>query len=106
MASPISWLHLSDLHACNPRTGWDAGDVLADLRRDLVRLRDEHGLTPDLVFFTGDAGFGHLGQDGGKSLAEQPAWRFGKTRHRPDVIDRVLVTLDEAEAVRLADEAR
>ena len=35
-----------------------------------------------------------------------PAWRFGKKRHRPVVIDRILVTLDETEAVRLADEAR
>jgi hypothetical protein len=33
-----------------------------------------------------------------------PASRFRSTYHRPDVIDRVLETLDEAEAIRLANE--
>jgi WD40 repeat protein len=33
-----------------------------------------------------------------------PASRFRSTYHRPDVIDRVLQTLDEAEAIRLANE--
>lgn len=23
----ITWLHLSDLHACNPKHGWDADRV-------------------------------------------------------------------------------
>ncbi len=71
LESSITWLHLSDLHACNPLTGWDAEDVLADLHEDLDRLRETHGLAPDLVFFTGDAGFGHLGTGRGEILAEQ-----------------------------------
>ncbi len=71
MAPSITWLHLSDLHACDPRTGWDAGEVLADLEKDLDRLREAHELAPDLIFFTGDAGFGHLGTGDGESLAEQ-----------------------------------
>lgn len=71
MAPSITWLHLSDLHACDPRTGWDAGEVLADLEKDLARLREAHELAPDLIFFTGDAGFGHLGTGEGESLAEQ-----------------------------------
>ncbi len=71
MAPSITWLHLSDLHACNPRTGWDASDVLADLEQDLGRLREAHALAPDLIFFTGDAGFGHLGAGGGEGLGDQ-----------------------------------
>jgi Tfp pilus assembly protein PilF len=71
MAPMLTWLHLSDLHACNPHTGWDAADVLEDLPEDLARVRDAHGLEPDLIFFTGDAAFGHLGSGDGKSIAEQ-----------------------------------
>ena len=63
----ITWLHFSDLHLCRPKTGWESDRILIALKEDLVRL----DLRPDLIFFTGDAVFGHIGQDGGKSIAEQ-----------------------------------
>lgn len=56
----ITWLHLSDLHCCAARTGWDADRVLYALRKDLEELKAVHGLQPDLIFFTGDAAFGNL----------------------------------------------
>lgn len=39
--------------------------------QDLRRLQNDRGLRPDLLFFTGDAAFGHLGNEPGKSLADQ-----------------------------------
>ena len=71
MPRTITWLHLSDLHACNPVTGWDAKRVLETLVADLRKLQKEHGLQPDLIFFTGDAAFGHLGQEPGKAIGDQ-----------------------------------
>lgn len=71
MTRTITWLHLSDLHACTPNSGWDAHRVLDSLRTDLRRMRDEHGLQPDLLFFTGDAAFGHLGSEKGKAIGDQ-----------------------------------
>lgn len=32
----ITWLHLSDLHSCKTKTGWDAHRVLMSLRDDLA----------------------------------------------------------------------
>ena len=63
----LTWLHLSDLHCCKAKTGWDAARVLEALREDLEKLRDE-GLSPDLVLFTGDAAFGELP---GSPIADQ-----------------------------------
>jgi predicted MPP superfamily phosphohydrolase len=68
---PLTWLHLSDLHACKPRSGWDAARVTETLVKDLHSLQTEHGLRPDLLFFTGDAAFGHLGSAPGQSIEEQ-----------------------------------
>ena len=67
----IVWLHLSDLHICNPRHGWDADRVTETLVEDLQRLQHDEGLRPDLIFFTGDAAFGQIGQDGEKTVAVQ-----------------------------------
>src|SRR6185436_10869213 len=67
----LTWLHLSDRHSCRPRSGWDAGRVTETLVQDLAGLQRDYGLRPDLIFFTGDAAFGHLGDEPGKSLAEQ-----------------------------------
>jgi len=67
MSRTLTWLHLSDLHACRPNTGWDAKRVLATLRADLQKLNKEHGLRPDLIFFTGDAAFGHLSNERGEA---------------------------------------
>src|SRR6185369_1768085 len=67
----LTWLHLSDLHACRTRSGWDAGRITETLVKDLVELQRDHGLRPDLIFFTGDAAFGHLGSAPGQSVEEQ-----------------------------------
>ncbi len=67
----LTWLHLSDLHACRPRSGWDAGRIVETLVKDLVELQRDHDLRPDLIFFTGDAAFGHLGSALGQSIEEQ-----------------------------------
>jgi len=56
---------------CAPRTGWDAHEVLKTLRRDLVRLEAEHGIHPELLFFTGDAAFGNVGERPGETLEDQ-----------------------------------
>ncbi len=69
--STITWLHLSDLHACNPRHGWDARRVTDTLVDDLRRLQGDHELRPDLLFFTGDAAFGRIGGEGEKTVEGQ-----------------------------------
>ncbi len=67
----LVWLHLSDLHLCRAKTGWDAHRVLDCLRDDLRLMESTCGLTPQFVFFTGDAAFGHVGSGKGESLVEQ-----------------------------------
>jgi len=71
MSRTLTWLHLSDLHACRPNSGWDARRVLESLRADLQKLNKEHGLRPDLIFFTGDAAFGHLSNKRGEAMSDQ-----------------------------------
>ncbi len=71
MSRFISWLHLSDLHACQPKSGWDAKRVLDSLRTDLLKMNREQSLRPDLIFFTGDAAFGHISDHGGETISEQ-----------------------------------
>ena len=71
MSTALTWLHLSDLHACKPRTGWDAKLVTDTLCKDLKKMYKDHGLRPDLIFFTGDAAYGHIGSGDGKSITEQ-----------------------------------
>lgn len=60
----ITWLHLSDLHFCPSRTGYDAERVLRTLLTDLGGLQSSHKLKPDFIFFTGDLAFGDVGQTG------------------------------------------
>jgi predicted MPP superfamily phosphohydrolase len=67
----LTWLHLSDLHVCKPKTGWDAKRVTDTLCKDLKKMQQDRGLQPDLIFFTGDAAYGHMGNGEGKSIAEQ-----------------------------------
>ncbi|MCX6584498.1 MAG: metallophosphoesterase [Candidatus Aminicenantes bacterium] len=67
----VTWLHLSDLHLCNPKTGWESGKILKKLQEDFKQLHHEEGLTPDMIFFTGDVVFGHLGNEKGKQIVEQ-----------------------------------
>ncbi len=67
----LSWLHLSDQHACTPKFSWDADQVTESLVEDLRRLQAEHGLRPDLLFFTGDAAFGEIGNQPEEKLRGQ-----------------------------------
>ncbi len=55
-----TWLHLSDLHACDQKTGWDSERVIPPLIQDLEQMEKEYQLQPDLIFFTGDAAFGSI----------------------------------------------
>ncbi|MCH8293294.1 metallophosphoesterase, partial [Candidatus Poribacteria bacterium] len=71
MSEMLTWLHLSDLHACKPLTGWDAKRVTDTLRTDLERMQNQHGLRPDLIFFTGDAAFGQIGNKRGEAIVDQ-----------------------------------
>ena len=67
----LTWLHLSDLHFCKDKTGWDAHRVLRPLKEDLKAMEAEHGLCPQFLFFTGDAAFGNIGNVPGSTLNEQ-----------------------------------
>jgi len=64
MARTVTWLHLSDLHSCKTKTGWDADRILTALRRDLQLMQEKHDLRPDLIFFTGDAAYGQKTDEG------------------------------------------
>ncbi|WP_027360661.1 metallophosphoesterase [Desulforegula conservatrix] len=67
----ITWLHFSDIHICNPKSGWEADVILEKLQEDLKRLLHDHNLKPDFIVFTGDAVYGHLGNDKGKKISDQ-----------------------------------
>lgn len=69
----ITWLHISDLHTNNPRHGWEYDKVTDKLVADLERMRENHGLHPDFIFFTGDAAFGQIEDRPGQNLADQYA---------------------------------
>lgn len=70
-AATLTWVHLSDLHLCRPKTGWDSHRVLRPLLEDLRSMQQEHGLQPDFLFFTGDLAFGQIGRYAGETLADQ-----------------------------------
>ncbi len=69
--SKLSWLHLSDLHYGKPKDAWDAEPILKNLIKDLKLLEKDHGLCPDLIFFSGDLAFGQMGPEPGKNLEDQ-----------------------------------
>ena len=71
MARTVTWLPLSDLHMCEPLTGWDARRVLRSLSTDLKKMEDQHGLRPDMIFFTGDLTFGNVGKNAGENIGDQ-----------------------------------
>ena len=60
MADMLTWLHLSDLHICSARDGWDSIGVLDRLIEDLKVFSRQYAVEPDLLFFTGDAAFGEI----------------------------------------------
>jgi predicted MPP superfamily phosphohydrolase len=90
----VTWLHLSDVHFCPEKTGWDAAHVLRSLRIDLRLLQQEYGLHPDLIFFTGDLAFGQL-PDSHLDRQYQEAARFldGIRESFDPVIDRSMLFL-------------
>jgi len=63
MNKTVTWLHISDLHLCKPKHGWDADHVLEALRIDFNHMKDQYALNPDLIFFTGDVAYGQLGDN-------------------------------------------
>ena len=66
----ITWLHLSDLHYYEEKTGWNAEHILETLIEDLKQLEEKHQLAPDMIFFTGDLAFGQV-NDASGSLKKQ-----------------------------------
>jgi predicted MPP superfamily phosphohydrolase len=71
MIDEIVWLHLSDLHMHEQRSGYDSYGVLSALIDDLRYMQKKNGLRPDLIFFTGDVCFGQTGSGSGHTLADQ-----------------------------------
>ncbi len=65
MANSLGWLHLSDLHFLSA-TDWRDSVVLRDLQSD-ISGRKQEGLAIDLVFCTGDIGFGETSKEPLKS---------------------------------------
>lgn len=71
MARTVTWIHLSDMHLCPARTGWDSARILDKLTHDLSAVCDRYSLCPDLLFFTGDLAYGHLGDQPGERIEDQ-----------------------------------
>lgn len=67
----ITWLHISDLHCCPPKSGWDADLVINTLVEDLKHMQNDHNLRPDFIFFTGDAAWGEIGCANGEKMVDQ-----------------------------------
>src|SRR5574340_76418 len=61
MGKALGWLHLSDIHFLN-KHDWRNSPVLDKLQRDVFLLR-EQGLGIDLVFCTGDVGYGETSKE-------------------------------------------
>lgn len=58
MPRTLTWLHLSDLHACS-RDGWESKPVTDSLVADIKHMAEKHSLRPDVILFTGDAAWGN-----------------------------------------------
>jgi predicted MPP superfamily phosphohydrolase len=71
MENKITWLHISDLHLCKHKHGWDSDQILEDLIRDLQKMQQNHNLQPDFIFFTGDLAYGQLGEKTGWNIDDQ-----------------------------------
>lgn len=55
----ISWLHISDLHACPQEESYGENSIYSKFKKDLTKLLKEKELSPDFVFITGDVMFGN-----------------------------------------------
>jgi len=67
----VTWLHISDLHYCEPRTGWDSKEIQDKLISDLKYMEKENGIQPNFLFFTGDMAFGEISDKNGMNLNDQ-----------------------------------
>ncbi len=64
----ITWLHVSDTLFGHPKYGWDLKDkfvessvILTKFYEDLEKMKKDHDLCPDFIFYTGDIIFGDEG---------------------------------------------
>ena len=71
MPRTLTWLHLSDIHLCSARTGWDARRVIKTMTKDLQEMEHRHGIIPDLIFITGDLAYGEIGSNPGERIKDQ-----------------------------------
>ncbi|PCI29672.1 MAG: hypothetical protein COB67_03445 [SAR324 cluster bacterium] len=69
MGETVTWLHLSDIHFCEEKSGWSSNAVLEKLRIDVDTYSKEQQLRPDLIFVTGDLAFGEI--PGTSSIEDQ-----------------------------------
>ncbi len=53
----LCWVHLSDLHYTN-KQAWDSDRILKLLQQDAQKKLEDLGLRPQLLFATGDLGYG------------------------------------------------
>mgnify|MGYP000867896906 CR=1 FL=1 len=71
MTETVTWLHISDTHFCNKKNGCYSQEIVDRFFDDLIEMNSKYGLYPDLIFFTGDLAFGHIGDSDGLSLEDQ-----------------------------------
>jgi len=67
----LTWLHLSDVHLCDTKYGYQSKPLREKLFADLAKMQEQLALWPDFIFFTGDLAFGHLGEKAGHRMADQ-----------------------------------
>ena len=72
----ITWLHLSDLHSCKAKTGWDARRIVGFLADDLKQMQEVHGLAPHLIFFIGDTAFREIARGKVQPWPKEPFLMF------------------------------
>jgi len=90
----VTWLHLSDLHLCEKKTGFNAKKILDDLLKDLKVMQVEFKLHPDFIFFTGDIAYGNLPESPIKDQYQEAEGFFERLRtaFTPAVkIDRIFL---------------
>ena len=88
----LTWIHLSDFHLCQPKTGWDATRIVGKLLLDVQATCKEHGLEPSFIFVTGDLAYG--------SIPEYPDWPLAR---QYEEAAQLLHQLREATGVRLGN---
>ena len=80
MDKTLTWLHLSDLHLCPHKTGWEAQRVLDALKEDFECMQERHDLRPDMIFFTDDVAYGQIPESAIQDQYKEAATLFGNIR--------------------------